>query len=515
MQVDVFFIFATVAFFIWSIRSIIYFVNGWQRFLSNGLRRNVSLAYVTSFLFSPLSLLTWLALFSAILLTFSDLSQIYIKYTVLALFFIKAGVVISDISRNKIRRPKFTPQTILIICLSLIFTAIAFSFPFSERYLWLLLLDRMLFMFVCIPIFLVLFPTEIVDDLRIRSSLKNLKRYRKLKTILLVGDDADEVSYFLEQFLSKNKDVVRVDTASSLSQICRVIQREVTDQTDYLLVPHKNTNYPQLEGIVREIHFSTIIFTKSLKPEKLFNLLQPFISLHTKLVADTVFPIKFTGKKQRTVLTYSSTSQNNVMLTVTSLQQRKTKLSFSILYKDEKLQFTAPLIGTHHLEYILPGLLFVLAEGMKSERVLSLCEKLIPLSGEFVEHRLQSGTVVVDATAASDVHILKSGLSLLKLYRKQRVIVFALESELTQKEVKELTTELSFGTSVLVLGGKYQVLLRKLLRVGSDKVEVRSIEANTVPRFIRDRLGNDDVIVFLGENASPIVERVLLASSTS
>lgn len=442
----------------------------------------------------------------------------YYQYPVLLLFLLKACVALYEISRRRLKLPTFSVQTVLIVFLAIVLTALSFSFPLSEHYLWLLLLDRLLFIFVCIPIFLVIFPSEIIDDLRIRSALSQLKEYKNLKKILIVGNDASETAYFLEQLLRKNNEVVTVQARSlRLKDISRTVTSEVSEQVDYLIVSYTNLNYASLEEILREITFSSIILldtASSIQMTKLVTLINPYLTQNQKLLIDHSF-LREDFKKKKNIFVFSSDiSAQNTTISPTSTQQKKNKLQGKLTYKDEMIMYSTPLIGVHHLIYLIPAVLVALLSGMKKKTITEVLSGLTPLPGQFVEHRLQSGITLIDATMVENMSLVRRGLHYLKLYRKNRVIIFGIEDELTREQIKELKNDFALASTILVTSEKHQLLLRRLMKVGTDKVEVRVLTGDTVARYIRDRLSRDDIVIFLGGRVSPIIESMLLSSST-
>lgn len=521
MQVDVLFIFATVAFFIWSIRSIFYFVHEWQSLSSRRVGIRQSFAYLLRYFISPLSLITWIAIIFSIYVNVSDFPLRYDHYLILGLFIIKAGVTLNEVSRRKLRLPQFDSKIIVICSLAIILTAAVFSFPLSERYLWLLLLDRLLVIFVAFPIFLVLFPSELIDDLLIKRAIKKLRSYKKLKTVLLIGDDANKIGFFLEQLLQKQKEVVFVnDPFTRLSSISSAISHQVTENTDYLLVAYRNNSLSSLETILREVHFSAIIFSQAESKkmvQKMSAIVSNYLTPQIQLYIDTLYSSREEfQKKKKNIFTFALKPVKELAtLSHISTQQKKDKLLVKLLFKEEEIVVQVPLIGVKNSEYLIPVILYSLQIGIKKETSLKTLSTVNPLPGEFVEHRLQSGVTLVDATGVHEKSLIRQGLNYLKLYRKQKVIVFGIEDELTKADVLEFKSELSYATTILVTGQKHQLLLRRLMRVGTDKVEVRAISNENIPRFIRDRLGRDDLILFLGENVADVVESMLLSSSTS
>ncbi|CAN5125817.1 hypothetical protein BH09PAT1_BH09PAT1_2680 [soil metagenome] len=517
---DVFFIFSSVAFFMWSIRSIFYFVNKWQSIVGEGLTTKSSFLYVFSSFFTPLSFITWLGVIFSIYVSVSDFPLEYDQYFILILFIVKAIVVLKEISNRKFRLPQFNSQVIIIITLSVLLTCVAFAFPFSERYLWLLILDRLLFIFVIIPIFLVMFPAEIIDDFKVRKAIREIRRYKKLQTVLFIGKDSDQIAYYTEQLLQNNKEIVVVrDPYMRMSVIGKTILTDVNDRTEYLFIICQTTTRLDVESILQEISFSTIFLSRagsSDEQDKLLQKLIPFITKQHRFMIDSSYDNeKLKNKKIKPLFFDTYIDNDKAILALVSLRQKRGNLEINLRYKEEKMLFIVPLIGEYNSVYIIPALLFLFLDGIKKPEIQNTLQAISPIPGQLVEHKLHSGVTILDATLVRDSFVLKQGLNYLKLYKKNKVIVFAIEDEFLPHEIKDLKNELLLATSILVLREKHSLLIRKLMRIGTDKIEVRTIPYDSVRKLVRNRLLPNDIVLFIGEKASPIIESIILSSSTT
>ena len=208
MRMDEMYIFTSVAFFIWALRSIFYWINQWQRLSSGTLQVRSPFKYVLKTLFSPYSVISWVGVISAFYVTIVDLPLIYYESFIFFIFIFKAIFTLIDLGSNRIILPRFTWQNSIISILAVIITAIVIVLPLTERYLWLLLVDRMLFLFVALPVFLILFPSEILDDIQLRRSGQVIKKFKKIKPVFVLGDTASETAYFMHQVVRKKKNVL-------------------------------------------------------------------------------------------------------------------------------------------------------------------------------------------------------------------------------------------------------------------------------------------------------------------
>lgn len=518
MRMDEMYIFTSVAFFIWALRSIFYWINQWQRLSSGTLQVRSPFKFVIRTLFSPFSVISWVGVIFALYITVADLPLIYYESFIFFIFIFKAVFTLIHLGSNRIRLPKFTWQNSIISSLAVFLTAIVIALPLTERYLWLLLVDRMLFLFVAIPVFLILFPSEILDDVQLRRSGQLVKKYKKIKPVLILGDNAVETAYFMQQIVRKKKNIVVIENPFMRPGfIAKSILKNVTSQTDFIFIVIPKLHYASLSTIARVIPPAFIVFLGSDTKlyQKTMKVLDPFVSKNTSFILDQSLEGMSKNKKRNS--SYFDTRrgrQNHADASIASLIQKRDELLISVILDTKEILLKTPVIGEHHSIYLLPSFLFAYQVGMTVEELVSAQNTINPMSGRLVGHILHSGIAVIDATRVKHLQEVSSSLDYLKIYHKKRIVVFGMDDELSSDEIKSLKAELSLPTMIIVLKQKYQQLIRRLVRIGTGRSEVRFDNQDGVLQLISEELVKGDVILLLGEDAGDLVESILLSSRT-
>jgi len=515
---DEMYIFTSVAFFIWALRSIFYWINQWQRLSSGTLLARSPFKYVLKILFSPFSVISWVGVIFSFYVTIVDLPLIYYESFIFFIFIFKAIFTLIDIGSGRIVLPRFTLQNSIISILAVVLTAIVIVLPLTERYLWLLLVDRMLFIFVALPVFLILFPSEIFDDIQLRRSGQVIKKFKKIKPVFILGDGASETAYFMHQVLRRKKNIIVIENPFMRPGfIARSILKNTTSQTDFIFIVMPKLHLASLSTIARIIPPAYLIFLDkdSKQFQKTINVLDPFILKNTLIIVDQLFARMVDHKKRKIVTFDRSTSEENLGdATIYSYNQRKDELVLSLKIGERTLKLSTPVIGNHHIEYLLPSFLFASVIGMTDEELVKAQNNINPLPGRLVGHVLHSGIVVIDATRIKHKNEVSGALNYLNIYHKKRILVYGIEDELSEDEIKALKTEFASPTTIIVLKQKYQQLMRRLIRIGTGKIEVRFDNEDGVLQLTSDELSKGDVLLLLGKDAGELVESILLSSRT-
>ncbi len=518
MRMDEMYIFTSVAFFIWALRSIFYWINQWQRLSSGTLQVRSPFKFVTRTLLSPFSVISWVGIIFALYITIADLPLIYYESFIFFIFIFKAIFTLIHLGSSRIRLPKFTWQNSIISSLAVFLTAIVIALPLTERYLWLLLVDRMLFLFVALPVFLILFPSEILDDVQLRRSGQLVKRYKKIKPVFILGDNAMETAYFIQQIIRKKKNVVIIENPFMRPGfIAKSILKNATSQTDFIFIVIPKLHFASLSIIARVIPPAFIVFLSkdSQLFQKTMKILDPFVSKNTSLILDQSLQGILKNKKRKSFLFNTKVGeQSRADAVIISLTQKRDELLLSVLLDTKELVLRTPVIGEHHSLYLLPSFLFAYLIGMTAEELVSVQNIISPMPGRLIGHILHSGIVIIDATRVKQIQEVRGSLEYLRIYHKKRIVVFGIDDELSTDEIKSLKAELSLPTVIIVLKQKYQQLIRRLVRIGTGKSEVRFDNQAGVLQLISEELVKGDVILLLGEDAGELIESILLSSRT-
>jgi len=518
MRIDEMYVLTSVAFFIWALRSIFYWVTQWQKLSSGTLQIRSSLISIIKVFFSPFSVISWVGIIFSFYITFTDFPLIYYQSFIFFIFTFKAVFTVIDLGSGKIRVPKFTWQNSIISSLAVILAALVMLLPLTERYLWLLLVDRMLFFFVALPVFLILFPSEIFEDIQLKRAAQYAKKFKKIQSTFIIGENANEVAYFINQILKKNKNILIIENQFLRpSFVAKSLLNNVSSQTELIFIVIPKLYLPLLISISKIITPKFVIFLSkdSKSIQKVLHGLDMYLPKSTSVIIDQSLKSTVNNKKRR-ILTFSSETDIDHLATISmeSVIQKKDELKMILRFFNQEIIFKAPLIGKHYGQYLLPGILFSRLVGMTQDDLSISQNNINPLPGRLVAHTLHSGVVIVDATRIKYKAEASGALEYLKAYHKERVVIFGIGEEISTAEIRSLKAEFSIPSLVIVLAQKHQSLIRRLIRVGTGKSEVIFNSEGEIIHLVSEKLSRGDVLLLLGKESGNLIESILLSTRT-
>lgn len=507
MGTDVLYIFASVAFFIWCLRSLFYWLSIWQ----HPTAEFTSMRRVFRLFLSPSTVITWIVLFLSLYFFINDYPPFYLQGVTLALLFGKAGVVLWDINSNKLHKPDFTGRTVVIICIALFITAFCFAFPLTEKYLWTLLLDRFLFVIIIFSIFLITVPFELYDDIQIYRASRKLQSLKHIQKVVIIGEHAFETAGYAYQLLKRDQKVALLSPTEGVGSIASDIHARVGKDTALALIPLVMSRLNILSAALEMIHPSVVILSKGklTHTHEQMRMINRTLSRNGRVIIDsTLDPFVIQGLKKKKIVLLSRKS-------ISDVSQRKDYVSFQIQLSSRSLQLRAPFVGTSFITQLLPAIVLSDMFGMTTKTISRSVESLTPMRGSLIHHRLNSGVVLIDGTNTYSFSLIQEGLSYLKLFYGRRIVVFGIDTYLSREELQSFASGIAgSATSLFVLGERYQTSMRKLVRVGTGKCKVYSEGSEHITSLVRYDLKRGDVVLFLGISSSSIIEELLRTTQT-
>ncbi len=520
MQPDSLYIFLSAAFFLWIIRSLFFWLSIWQRYQKERLHRlRVLFQAAKIFLLSPLSLLTWLGIFLAFFLNLNDIPLNYPHYLVAVIVSILAIYTLWEIGTNRIQRPIFSFQSISIFILSFVSIIVFFSFPLTDNYTWLLLTSQMSVILLSLFIFFFTFPTEIYGDLQTRRALQKIPK--KIKVFLLVGEGSASILLFLKQLVPQRSSLIVTDLTNQQNNLIKIIAESTSPSTKYLFIGQQEMTIQNMLQLDEMLHLSYVFLTPESSFLKQSQLTKLILALGTKrrqlIVPATIRHILKANNQQKMSVAFYQTGdeEQNTAFTLIPGKQKKDSLSFILKIGTDELSGTIPLIGRSQFVSLTPAVLLALAIGMTKEAIIRQLTTVVSQPGNGVYHKLRTGAVLIDASALDTQPLLFDLLHYLSVYPKERVVVLGLGTNFSQREMKEIASEIaSVATVVFILGDHYQKILRKNLSVGSGKCKIATGGKKELQQFIADYNHHHAVLLFLGENTEEIVNSTLRSYPT-
>lgn len=518
------YIVASCLFFLWVIRNIFFWVALWQvkeyrldRLLvhlkETGQGRNL--------LFSPLSIIKTVGIF-AYLLTINNpgILAIY-HFFVTVIFFLLAVSVVHEILLQNIRRPVLTVKAMLILSVAGVMITVLYVVPLVNRFLWLLIIDRAAVLIVSSIVFAFSFPTELIHDFVINRAVRMIRNHKKLLVIGVTGSyGKSSTKDYIAQILEKKFVVLKTKgTTNTPIGIARTVLQGLRANTEVFVVEmgaYKRGEIAQMCQIVNpKIGVITGINDQHLS---LFGSLENTIKAKYELAE--ALPkngfILFNGGNIHTRALYSDADREKMIykiakkddvpdstaVVVQNVSVRRESVSFSVCIGKKDFAFTSPLLGSHNIENVLPGIIIAKRLGMKNREIQHAVAALTPLPQTMTRYITKEGLVIIDDTFNANPQAVQAVLQYMKIYKGKRILVLKPMIELGQHARQDhynLARDISVVCDYLFLTNKnYYSDIERGVKKANDKCKVVIVDSNA-KRRISKLVGRGDIVVFEGK----------------
>lgn len=546
-------------FFLWVFRNILFWTSLWQTKEYRLDRMRVHLKETEQgkkLFFSFFSFFKWFAIFAYVFTLFHDNFIYLYELFVACVFFLQGFVALKEIYTRSLKRPYINIKAVVIVFLSLSFIFFLSIFPIVERFLWLLVLDRFVFIFVSIYVWLFSFPTELYRDFKVELAAKKM---RELKDVLVIGITGSygksTTKEYISQILEKKFRVVKTQGSNNTPiGIANTVLKKLKKDTEIFVVEmgaYKKGEIAQLCNIVKpQIGVITAVSSQHLS---LFGGLQKTMEAKYELIES--LPryglALFNGNNANAYSMYEKTLETNnhnsrkaslyqciytksdirpqdvdADIFAYNIKPRKNHVLFDVVLKvplQKSLRkitdIKTPVIGVHNIENILPALYIGSYFGMTSTELKETAMSLTSLPQTMTLVNGQNGASFIDDTFNSNPQSVLATLTYMKLYKAQdneeslKILVLQPMIELGRnadiehyKIAKSISTMCDY---VLLTNKNYYKKIMEGIRDGGGKCEVRVGSANEFAKFITKKVSKHDVVVFEGKEAKITLRKLL------
>lgn len=370
------FVLTSSLFFLWIVREIFFWSKVWQdneyrldRFWEYLRRKKLKI-----FFSNPLFLFFKLLLFvSFVFVLINDDLLLDYQYCILFLYFIQAGIVIREIYRNALKKPRLVGRVKVIILLSILTVFLLFSVPLLDKFFWFLLIDLTLSGVIAFFVFLLSFPNELYIDMQIEKATKKLRSHKNLLVIGITGSYGKSVTKeFIAHVLATKFRVVKTHGHdNTASGIARVINEKVSDRTQIfvaemsaykkgeiaLLCEFIRPKYGVLTAINNH-HLSLFKTFENIKKTN-YELLQSLSKNGTCIInGDNSYSYELSKKTKKKHVIYCSKKRVAIKgehhITAYNSVQKKGRTTFDVQVGDTTMHLVK---SSHHgVDYLLPGI---------------------------------------------------------------------------------------------------------------------------------------------------------------
>lgn len=546
-------------FFLWVFRNTFFWISLWQikEYRLDRMRAHLKeTEQGKKLFFSFFSFLKWFALFVYVFTLFHD-NFIYLYELFVACVFCLQGVfLLKEIYSRTFKRPHFNIKAVVILFLSLSSIFFLSIFPIVERFLWLLILDKFVFIFVSLYVWLFSFPTELYRDFKVERAAKKM---RELKDVLVIGITGSygksTTKEYIAQILGKKFRVVKTQGSNNTPiGIANTVLKKLTKETEIFVVEmgaYKKGEIAQLCNIVKpQIGVITSVSSQHLS---LFGGLKKTMDAKYELIDS--LPryglALFNGNNANAYSMYEKTLETNTTIPrkaslyqciyaktdiklqdidadifAYNIKPRKTHVVFDVIMKvplQKSLRkitdIKTNVIGVQNIENILPAIYIGSYFGMTGAELKEEALSLASLSQTMSLVNGQNGASFVDDTFNSNPQSVLAALTYMKLYKAQenadalKILVLQPMIELgrnAETEHYKIGKNISAICDYVLLTNKnYYKKIIEGVRDGGGKCEVRVGSPSEFAKFVIKKTNITDVVVFEGKEAKITLRKLL------
>lgn len=520
MDTDLLFILTSVCFFLWTFRSIFYWLEAWQRvdykpqdIVSNSFIKRRFVRYF----FSPTSLVTWGSIGAALYISISDIPIEWYQLLILAVFCIKASLVLIGIIKNSVMRATINIRSSLIMLISFLILLVLFMFPLTEKYLWLLVIDRLKMFVVGGVISLFVFPSEIYEDIVFRRAVSKLNKYKKLKIILFNGNGKAEIAqWYASKFLKKLGRVLEVPGRQNVADIAHFINKNLTQEHKFMLLTLSSVKDEKLLSLIQSLSVDSCVIT-DIVIDKKNKFIQGTLKVKKLIIPEELFvQEKFDIKSNKTILLSSrqiereESNMSNVF--IQSLSEHKNITKVELLTSIHEYTLAFPFVSSIHTKAALLSVICAHLEGLTKKDIEKTSKDLFSYPHTLTQHLQRNGDVVIDNTSVFSSLFLKDGMKIMSKMKKKKVIILGLDdTHLSKRESAKVSDEIRGQAEYVVLlnlNNEFNKYIRKNLHTKSNSSIVMNSNEKKALQFFQNHQSGT-VYFFHGPKAQKLCERTI------
>lgn len=523
-----------IAFFIWTIRNIFFWVNLWQLkeyrldILSVHLRETVQ---GRSLYTSLGNISKWIILLLYPVIVFQDQYTFWYELLIAAVFVIEAFIVLKEIAYHQIKRPIPTVKALILIVFSVIAISFLVMSPLVNEFVWFLLLDRIAFIVVSFFVFFLSFPTEIHRDLKIQRAMKKIKEYKNLLVIAVSGSyGKTSTKEYIAQVLSAKYHVVKTPGSNNTPiAIANTILNNIKEDTEIFVVEVgavKRGEVAEIAAIVSpKISITTAVSDQHIS---LYGNLENVITSECELInalpkdglalfnANGGFTDKVyeqTKVKKIYYKRYAEKPTKNGVIAAYNIKTSPDGISFTVGVNHKEINLTAPLLGTHAVENILPAVFLGITKGLTAGELQKAVSNLKPPAQTMVRKPLLNEIIGIDDTFNASPESVFAAMDYIKLYKRKKYFVLAPLIELG-KESKKRHYQIGLMASkscthLYLLNKNYFKEVIEGVRAGKGKCQVHVVSQKIAAEEIKSTAKSGDVVLFEGKEAKVVMKKLL------
>jgi len=530
---QILFFITSIAFFLWIIRNILFWVSLWQL---KEYRLDILLVHLRetnqgkSIFRSTGNVTKWVIFMLYFLIAFSDNLLFWYQILICVVFTVQAFFVLKEVLFHTVKRPIFTIKAILLIVLSFCTLSFLFLYPLATQFVWLVFLDRILPLIVSFFIFFLSFPTEIYRDIKVQKATKKIKEYKNLLVIAVSGSyGKTSTKEYIAQVLSKKFHVVKTPRSNNTPiAIANTILQEIKEDTEIFLVEVGAVKRGEVAEIAEIVH-PNISVTTAISDQhiSLYGSLENVILSEYELIqalpkdglalfnanGGTEKIYDMTNVKKIYYKRFDKKPKNGGTIAGYDVSPTVDGTNFSVLINKKEISFSTTLLGEHTVENILPAIYLGNMLGVKMTDIQYAVMKLQAPAQTMVKKQLLHGILGIDDTFNASPESVFAAMQYISLYKKKKFFVLAplieLGHEASQRHRQIGKTASKSCTYLYLLNNNYFKEVLEGITEGKGDCKVRVVSQKVAAEQIKSLAKPGDVVLFEGKESKIVMKKLL------
>lgn len=529
---DLFFLLTNFFFFVWIVRNTFFWVWLWQLKeyrLDRILIHLRETGQGKKLLFSPVVLFKYFVILSYVLVALNSSLLPPYQAAIFLIFFYESILIFRERSTGVIKIPVFTFKAIIITSVSFLFVLALFMIPLVEKFLWILLLDRLLPLAVAFLVFLLYFPTEFYRDYKIEKAAKKIASFKNLLVIGVTGSyGKSSTKNYIAKILGEKFNILKTrGTNNTPIGIANTILNELNEKTQVFVVEmgaYKRGEIAQMcrivkpkIGVITSVNdqhlslFKNLENTLKAKYELIESLPKAGLALFN---GDNDGSYKLFLKCHKNKIVYGTKEFKDVKnsFLATNIIEGKNNISFNVQIKNQNLLLNTSLLGKWNVEDILPAVYIADYLGMKKNKIKEAVSLLQPHTKTMIYKTLDSGTAIVDDSFNANPASVISAIEYMKQYKGDKILVLQPMIELGKNGERDhynIAKEISKNCDYLFLTNKnFYKPISEGFKDAEGKCILKTDSLKSYSEYIKNKTKKGDVVVFEGKESAFVLDMI-------
>ncbi len=482
-------------------------------------------------LFSPLNILKTLAIIFYLISIITNLFNIPFFYIFYFIYTIQFLIILKNIYSRKIKKPVFTLKAFLIYSLSYLSALILILNPLTDRWFWYLVVDKLVFLIVAFYIFLLVFPTEIIEGIIISTASRKIKKRRDILIIGVSGSyGKTSTKEYIAQVLNKKYNLVKTPGSNNTPiGIARTILKNITQKTEIFVVEMGAYKIGEIEEICKivtpKISITTGISDQHLS---LYGNIENVINSENELIeslsknslslfnGNSLYMEKLIKKCKGEKIAYETKHNPNIkkikIISAHNIKVFDKKTVFDVKYKNKKYAFKTNLLGYHIVENLLPAIYLGFIKDLNYKEISNVISSLKNPAHTLKTLKINKNSIFIDDTFNSSPESVFSASEYVKIYKAKKIIILSPLVELgsnAKRRHEEIGEKLANVFDEIYLNNKnYFKEILKGINKSKNTPLIEVLDYKEIYRRI-NKQGEKTVVLFEGKDARIVLNKFL------